>query len=156
MATDNQAIVMPAFSLNEMLRANVPSVSNRVYPPGTRMDAQMPRIEITSMTPMEQRVGLGEGFGPAANKALFYLYPFRVDVWDRDAKKVEAVSNEVLYAVWKNRNYTPNSPNDTYGQFINLEIRGGSPTQLNAGKQLFQRTLNVYGVWLSKASETWA
>jgi hypothetical protein len=153
LAYDNSAITVPAYALNEMLRLYAPSVQSRVYPPGLKEDARMPRITITALTPREERVGIGERFG--SYMGLWYFYTFRVDVWDKDPNQVEKVSNEVMYSIWKNRNYTPASPRDVYGQFVNLEISGGSATAINAAKQLYQRTLNITGRWLSKSQELW-
>jgi hypothetical protein len=136
-----------------MLRANVPLVQNRVYPPGVRVDARDPRITISPLTPNEQRVGIGEGYG--LYKGLFYNYLFRVDIWSKDPKVVELVADQVMYAVWKNRGYTPASPRNAQGNFLLLETTGGSVNTLNAGQQLYQRTINISGKWLSKSSELW-
>lgn len=145
---------LPAQTLNEMLRLYVPSVNKRVFPPGIRLGAQGTRITITPLTPTEKRVGLGEGFG--SYKGLWLLYTFRVDVWDRDPVQVENTSNEVLYAVWKHRDYVPASVTDAAkGQFFLLEIKGGSSVNLNEALQIYQRTINVAGIWLAKSAETW-
>jgi hypothetical protein len=43
------------------------------------------------------------------------------------------------------------SQTDWNGYFMNLRITGGSATDLNAGMQLYQRTINVGGLWLQTA-----
>ena len=145
---------LPAQALNEMLRLYVPSVQKRVFPPGIKQSSQMPRITITPLAPTERRVGIGEGYG--SYKGLWYLWTFRVDVWDRDPTQVENSSNEVLYAVWKHREYIPTTAADALkGQFLLLETKGGSTVSLNQAYQLYQRTINVSGIWLSKSAETW-
>jgi hypothetical protein len=134
-----------------MLRLYVPAVANRVYPPGIRRDAQMPRITLQPLTPTEIRTGIGERFG--SYQGLYYVYTFRVDVWDKDPNKVETTCDQVLYAVWKHRGYIPTSAYSTYGEFILLEISGGSTTEMDAPTQLYRRTLNVRGRWLSRSTE---
>ena len=151
LATSSEAISVPAYALNELLRANVSKVQNRVFPPGIQRDARMPRITISPLSPVEKRVGIGERYG--SYMGLWYKYVFRVDVWDKDAAQVEDVADQVLYTIWKNRDYVPNSPRNTYGQFVNLETTGGSATDLNKAHQLYQRTINISGLWLSKSSE---
>ena len=154
MSASDKATYAPAYSLNEMLRANVSSVSNRVFPPGMREDAQTPRITITPLTPTEKRVGIGEGWG--STKGLYYDYIFRVNVWDKDPSRLETVCGEVMHAVWKNRGYIPtDATNAALGQFINLEVKGGGEITQNAARQLYQRTLNIHGIWISKSVETW-
>lgn len=153
MVTDNAAISTPAYALNEMLRTYVPIVQGRVYPPGVRVDAKDPRITISPLTPTERRVGIGEGYG--SYKGLFYNYNFRVDIWSKDPKMVELTADQVMYAIWKHRGYVPASPRDTQGNFLLLEVAGGSANTLNAGQQLYVRTINVNGRWLSKSAETW-
>jgi hypothetical protein len=137
-----------------MFRLYVTTVQKRVYPPGVKEDALMPRITITPLAPTEKRVGIGEGYG--SYKGLWYLWTFRVDVWDRDPTQVETTSNEVFYSIWKHREYVPAvAANAAKGQFLLLEIKGGSPVTFNQGRQLYQRTINVAGLWLSKSAETW-
>jgi hypothetical protein len=111
----------------------------------------MPRITVKSLAPTERRIGLGETYG--SYKGLWYNYTFIVDIWDRLPKNCDLIADEVNYAVWKHREYVPDTA--TYGQFLLLEVKGGSSTDLNVGKQLYQRTINVSGLWLSKSSETW-
>jgi len=153
MAYTSYGLTYPTYALNEMLRTHVPKVQNRVYPPDIKQDARTPRITITALTPTERRTGIGEGW--ASYKGLFYNYLFRVNIYDKDPKQVEDTADQVFYAVWKNRGYVPASPRNTYGEFVILEVAGGSPTELNVGLQLYQKTINVSGRWLSKASETW-
>ena len=145
---------LPAQTLNEMLRLYVPTVQKRVYPPGIKQGATMPRITITPLTPTERRVGIGEGYG--SYKGLWLLYTFRVDVWDRNPSQVEETSNEVMYAIWKHRDYVPSAVADAAkGQFLLLEVKGGGTVALNEAYQVYQRTINVSGTWLSKSAETW-
>lgn len=154
MAYSNSAVSLPAQALNEMLRLYVPSAQKRIFPPGIKADAKTPRITITPLAPTEKRVGLGEGYG--SYKGLFYLWTFRVDVWDRDPTQVENTSNEVFYAIWKHRNYIPSSVTDAAkGQFLLLEVKGGGSVSLNDALQIYQRTINVSGMWLSKSAEAW-
>lgn len=137
-----------------MLRLYVPTAQKRVYPPGIKQGSLMPRITITPLTPTEKRVGLGEGFG--TNKGLWLQYTFRVDIWDSDPTRIETVASEVQYAVWKHREYVPATAADAAkGQFVLLEIRGGGSVALNEGVGVYQRTMNVAGIWLAKSSETW-
>lgn len=155
MATySNSAISLPATILNEMLRLYVPLVQNRIYPPGIRVDAQMPRITITPLTPQDGPSWIGENFG--AYKGKFLTYTFKVDIWDRDPTQVEAVSNQVDYAIWKHRGYLPASTaNKALGEFLLLRVNGGGAVTENKALQLYQRTMNVTGMWLSKSAETW-
>ena len=153
MATDNNGLSTPQFALIELLRANVPSVQKRVYPSGERTDSKQPRITTDELTPTEIRTGIGERFG--TGMGLFYVYTFRVSIWDKEPNFVKQVADEVMYAIWKNRGYVPASPRNADGEFLLLEINGGSGTTLNAGMGLYQRTINVTGRWLSKSTETW-
>jgi hypothetical protein len=146
----NESMEKPANALNEMLRANVPSVRNRIYPPGIRQDAATPRINIIPLTPSERRVGIGEHYGSGMGKWLDYN--FRVIITDRDPNQVDKIASEVDYAVWSHRNYVPTV--STFGEFINLETKGGSATELNEGLQAYQRVMNISGVWLSRTTTT--
>jgi hypothetical protein len=153
-AYTNSSISLPATILNEMLRTYVPSVQKRVYPPGIRVDAQMPRITITPLSPQDGPTWLGEGFG--GYKGKFMNWTFRVDIWDRDPTQIEKISSEVDYAVWKHRSYVPTAAADAAkGEFALLRINGGGAITMNEKFQLYQRTLNVTGLWLSKSAETW-
>jgi len=151
LAVTSNVLTTSAYALNEMLRANVPYVQNKVFPPGMKQDARTPRITIKPLTPTEKRVGIGEKYG--SYMGLWYLFIYRVDIWDKDPTVVEKVADEVLYAIWKNRGYQPASPKHLDGQFLLLQVAGGSATDLNQGLQLYQRTINVSGRWLSKSQE---
>lgn len=151
MVSSSAGLTGPTSALNEMLRLNVAAVSKRVYPPGVRRDATYPRITITPLSPTETRVSIGERFG--SYQGLWYNYIFRVDVWDKDPSTVESVCDQVFYAIWKNRGYVPVTPANTYGEFLLLEIAGGSTTEVDAPTQLYRRTINVHGKWLSKSTE---
>lgn len=149
MAT-NESMEKPAAALNEMLRANVVSVKSRVYPPGIRQDSATPRINIYPLTPSERRVGIGERYGSGMGKWLDSM--FRVVISDRDPNQVDKIASEVDYAVWSHRNYVPTV--STYGYFLNMELKGGSATELNEGLQLYQRVMNISAVWLSQTATT--
>ena len=144
---------MPRTALIEMLRLYVPAVNKHVYPPDVQPSATMPRITVNALTPTEQRVAIGEQFG--SYKGLFYLYTFRVDVWDRKPGSVETTCDQVMYAIRKHRQYVPASPNNVYGEFLFLETAGGSDTSVDAPRQLYRRTINVHGKWLARAQENW-
>ena len=152
MAYSNIGITQPTYALNELLRTYVPAVQKRVYPPGIKRDAQTPRITISPITPSETRVGIGENFG--TYKGIYYNCTFRVDIWDIDPNQIETVANQIAYAIWKHRDYTPTT-NSSYGQFILLELNGGSGTEKNIGVGLFRCTMNITGRWLSKSQEDW-
>jgi hypothetical protein len=79
-------------------------------------------------------------------------YNFRVIITDRDPNQVDKIASEVDYAVWSHRNYVPTV--STFGEFINLETKGGSATELNEGLQAYQRVMNISGVWLSRTTTT--
>ena len=138
-------------ALIEMLKTNIPAVNKHIYPGDVREGAQMPRISVSTLTPTETRVSIGEGFG--AYKGLFYNYVFQIKVWDYNPTTVESATDQIFYAVWKNRGYTPLAPNNIYGQFLLLEIAGGSTVEYDAPKNLWRRTINVKGKWLSKSVE---
>ena len=137
----------------ELLRANVTYVNKRVYPPDEREDATMPRVTVDAITPSDTPLGLGEGLG--SYKGVWLLYTFNINIWDKDPGQIKTVADQVIYCIWKNRSYVPASPRDAHGEFTLLTISGGSPTTENVGKQLYQRTINVTGRWLSKSVETW-
>ena len=144
----------PVYALNELLRNGVKSVQNRVFPPGIKQSAMMPRITVTPMTPTERRIGIGEGF--SAYKGLWLIYTFRVDVWDKNPSQIEKTSDEVMYTIWKHRDFvSSNSANAAMGNFLLLEVKGGGAVTLNQAYQIYQRTLNISGIWLSKSAETW-
>jgi hypothetical protein len=152
-AYDNNALSTPQYAIIELLRANVPSVQNRVYPSGDREDAKMPRITTDELTPTEIRTGIGERFG--TGMGLFYVYTFRINIWDKEPVQIRQVADEVMNAIWKHRGYVPNSPRNADGEFLLLEINGGSGTTPNGSRGMYQRTINVTGRWLSKSTETW-
>lgn len=77
---------------------------------------------------------------------------YKVDIWSKDANQVEKAADEVMRAVWQHRNYS-SSTRSADGQFVNLEIAGGAATAINQAMQMYQRTINVKGKWLSKAQE---
>ena len=153
MAYDNNAISTPQYAIIELLRANVPSVQKRVYPSGEREDAKMPRITTDELTPTEIRIGIGETLG--TGKGLFYVYTFRINIWDKEPNQIRQAAEEVMYAIWKNRGYVPLSPRNADGEFLLLEVNGGSGTVPNPGRGMYQRTINVTGRWLSRSKETW-
>jgi len=153
MAYDNNGLSTPQYALIELLRANVPSCQKRVYPSGERTDSKQPRITTDELTPTETRTGIGEHFG--TGMGLYYVYQFRVNIWDKEPNQIRQVADEVMYAIWKNRGYVPASPRNADGEFLLLEIKGGSGTAINPGMGLYQRTINVTGRWLSKSTETW-
>ena len=145
------------YALNKLLRDNVSLVANRVYPVGVREENRTPRISVSELTPRETFAGIG------ANVPVWKNVAFKIDVWDKDPIMVEKVAEQVEDAVAKNRSYRPASfpvrdektgatstvTNSEY--FMNLRVTGGSATDLNASKQLYQRTINVGGLWLQLA-----
>jgi len=153
MAYDNNGLSTPQFALIELLRANVPSVQKRVYPSGERVDSKQPRITTDETTPTEIRTGIGERFG--TGMGLFYVYTFRINIFDKEPVQIRQVADEVMMCIWKNRGYVPASPRNADGEFLLLEVNGGSGTAINAGLGLYQRTINVQGRWLSRSTETW-
>ncbi len=148
--SDSSPIRNMQLAMRELLRNNVSLVSKRVYPPGIRQDAQMPRICVSALTPTEQRVGLGERFGKGMG--LWRICTFKVDVFDKDPTRCELVADQICNVVWKNRGYTPSV--STFGYFVNLEVSGGSGTSLNSALQLYQRTINITGRWIELTSST--
>jgi len=114
----------------------------------------MPRITITPLTPQDGPSWIGENYG--TGKGKFVRWTFKVDVWDRDPSQVEKVSSEVDYAIWSHRGYISTvAANALLGEFALLKINGGSAVTMNNQYQIYQRTLNITGLWLSKASSTW-
>lgn len=113
----------------------------------------MPRITTDELTPTEQRLGIGERLG--TGMGLFYNYTFRINIWDKEPNLIRQAADEVLNAIWKNRGYVPLSPRNADGEFLLLEIAGGSGTAPNPARGMYQRTINVTGKWLSKSTEAW-
>jgi hypothetical protein len=147
---DVAGFTAPAQALNEMLRANVPLVQKNVFPPPVQQGAIMPRITIKPLTPTEKRRWIGEGYGAPPGRAQVYGYIFRVTVHDRDVKRLQQVADQVMYAVWTHRGYVPTASTlSAVGQFMLLEVKGGSEPKLNEGNQLYEQTINVAGEWYS-------
>jgi len=131
-----------------LLRTNVTTVSNRVYPPEVRADSQMPRITVDLATPSETYAGPGAGI-PVWKNVMF-----RIDIWHKEEKSSHKMIREVAdqveqaIATTANRNYSTNTVN---GQFYLLRIAGGSETTLDSLRQLYKRTVLVSGRWMQTA-----
>jgi hypothetical protein len=151
MVSTNQAMEAPQSALNELLRLYVPSAQKRVYPPGIRVDANGPRINITPLTPTTRR-WLGRKFGTGSGKWLDYV--FRIDITDKlDPNQVDKIASEVDFAVESHLEFR--QTDTTYGYFVNMKLSGGSGTEWNPGLQAYQKTMNFSGQWLSLTSATW-
>lgn len=141
------------YALNGLLRTNVTSVQNRVYPPGDRpLQAKYPRIQLTQYTPAERISGLG------ATVQSFADLRFDVEVWSKEPADCDTVADSVIQTIKENRNYVPattlvidKATVNTNGYFLMLRVTGGSDTRLVEPEQLYRRTVSIGGRWFQSA-----
>jgi len=145
-ATD--AITFPIrssqYAMIELLRGQISTVNNRVYPPGIRADAQFPRITVSALSPTEKR-RLGEVWG--TGKGRITIHNFKIDCWSKNPAEVDEIADYVNEAIFRNRGFIPSDA--TKGYFLDCRFKGGSKNTLNPALQAFQRTVNVEAWWLS-------
>ena len=146
------------FVMNKLLRDNVTLLSNRVFPPGMRIDAQVPRAILHAITPPEQFAAMGSGL------PTWRLVNFRLDIYARNPAECDSISEQVEDAISSNRTYGHTLSTITMidytgksttvapcGYFLMLKINGGTETAIVPAMNLFHRAMIIAGRWLSTA-----
>lgn len=101
----------------------------------------MPRITVVCPTPVERLI-IGSGNTTAPTWRQFNA---KIDVWDRRPGSVDTVADSVINAVGTKRYNTPTGGD---GNWPMLWVSGGGETVLNDGRQIYQRTIRVSGLFL--------
>lgn len=153
-----QAALIKLLRDDATLQSYLGSKPTRVYPPGITESAVMPRVTVSNPTSSDTLAGLGITAAFPVWKNLFC----RIDVWDKDPKMVDKVTERIEDVIGSNRNYKPSTVviNNQSGQaqstaasgyFFNVKIAGGTPCTVAVPKQLYQRTILLTGRWLQTA-----
>jgi len=147
-----------SFLLTKLLKDNVTSVSNRVYPPGERVDAtKFPRINVYTLSPQQQFAALG------ATAPTWRIFTTNFEIQAIKPQDCEIVAGEIEQTIMNNPNYR--QANVTFsdwqrgaqtaeasnGYFNLLRCAGGSPTSVSPAMNSFRKTVTVTGKWLQTA-----
>ena len=151
------------FVLNKLLRDNVTSVKNRVFPPGIQQNAQTPRISLHSSTPVEKLATIAPAAG-GTFQPVWRMINYRIDIFSVEPNDCDTVADEVMDTIASNRYYKVASIvlNDRHGgkstvasngYFSLLRVNGGTETApVPAYGKMYHRTVNVIGRWFQSGT----